>query len=221
MFDHEGNAVPFRSTGRYFHILTGRAGADGAERLLTLNRSHGPAVTAYSPDPTPESPAWVWGFPFPVWSHELSEPPAGFVVADMNADGIEEIVVAESGGEIYCLKEEGSYPLDTAQLSETWRINVRETLAAISTGTNPQRLRMVAAVLNGKGRHVAILSSGTLFVIGGDGTPLVRRELTHKAGTPVGAADLDGKGIESLLVGEAEMARWSSRDGFVVAYDLE
>ncbi len=244
VFDHEGNTVQFRHPGRYFRVRTapvgvrGALGDGGTPRLLTLNLLHGPdgpVLQAFSPDPFPEAPGWVYGFPFPIWRFELGRTrPLGFVTADLDGDGIEEIVTGHGGGILYCLKETGQYPSARADVSVQWRLNLREPLAGATNSQMPATPRLAVASLAGGGHRIAVASGQRLFVIDGEGMPLVREEpiseiavtdwrgnVTRASWSWIGAADLDGGGTESLVAAASLVQRGrAGEQGFVVVYDL-
>ncbi len=211
VYDHEGRRIRSLANTRYSHLASGNIGAGAEERLLVLNLTHEPEIRAFPANSG--TPVWTFGL-------TGDARPLGMVVADFDGDGTEDLFTGHSGGLLYRIGEtaDGAYDV-------RWELNLRESLSGASNRSNPHRRRLAAASLTGSGRQLVILSDGTLYVIGGDGTPLVRAELPYGGRMPLGAADLDGGGTESIIVAAGQAhpraGRGFGKGGFVAAYDLE
>ncbi len=222
IYDHQGHRIHAGNhPGRYFHLGVARSGADQAKRLITLNLLHGPAIRAFAVEPDMDLGET------PLWLYELEDlgRPHGFTIADLDGDGIDQIVTAVRGGLVYCLTETAG-----GAVNVRWRCNLRETLSGASNRHNPFRQQMTAARLAARGRQIALTSGHTLFVIDGDGTPLARREMTepedrdysggNRTAMYLETADFDGAGRASIITATAYLRRWNSLGGTIIAYDL-
>ena len=183
--DNQGKLVAHNSGpyGEKF-VDVGPIGADKALRYIRLEHRDG-KIEAYAPN---EKYALKWTYR----AGGLSA--VGPELADLNGDGIDEIIVASDGGSLFCVQE-GEQPLK-------WRLNLAEPLSAV---------RVVA--LAGETPQIAVgTSMGGLDVVSGDGKPLARADVAAPV-VRLGTAKLQAEAAASLLV--------ATDKGTVFAYALE
>lgn len=143
--DNRGGSA-IRHTGGYGekYVAVGRLAADGAQRLVRLERRDGTVIVYGATDPYEQ----MWTF------RAGGLDAAGPEIADVNGDAVDEIIIGSDGGSLFCLNDTES-PL-------TWRTNLGEPISAVASGG----LRSNAVDI------LAGSAVGGVTVVAGDGTPL-------------------------------------------------
>jgi len=118
----------------------------------------------------------------------------GPVVADLDGNGIAEILVGSGGGSLFCLNE--------AEEPLTWRVNLGEPISALATGA------LQAAGV----QVIAGANTGGVYVVSADGKALAYTALDSPLMT-VTAAQLSAAGAQSLLA--------ANKNGTVTAFALQ
>jgi len=148
--DNQGKLVA-RHSGGYGEkfVDVGPIGPDKALRYIRLERRDG-RIEAYAPN---EEYALKWAYR----AGGLSA--VGPELADLNGDGIADIIVASDGGSLFCVQE-GDQPL-------RWRLNLAAPLSAVR-----------AVALDGHSSQIAVgTSMGGVELVSGDGELLARADI--------------------------------------------
>lgn len=132
-----------------------------------------PTVSEYRAIATPP---YRMGYATPVWKVNLGDEPTGIVVKDVDGDGVSEIVVTSTGGNLYVLDLEGR---------KRARRDLMRPLTALTT-------------LDGGEIVVGTADGGVLIC---DSRGEVTRSCVLQGGvTGLRAVDLDGDGAEEVVV---------------------
>jgi len=152
--DNRGGSVVYHASGYGEKVVAvGRIGPDRGLGVVRLERRDGTLIAYDAAEPHAER----WTF------RAGGLDAAGPVLADVNGDGQDEILVGSDGGSLFCLNDR-ERPL-------TWRCNLGEPVCALAAGEfEPGR----AGILAGS-------SPGGVTAVSGDGTPLARADV----GAPV------------------------------------
>ncbi len=185
LVDNQGNNLNRQGAGygeRFCDVA--RAAPDGSYRKVRVDHRIGTAEAFETVEPYEKK-----------WSYQAGGlSAAGPAVADLNGDGIAEVLVGSGGGSLYCLNE-GEQPL-------TWRLNLGEPISAVATGA------LQAAGV----QIVAGTYTGGVHAVSGEGKPLAYTALEAPV-TTVAAAQLKAGGAQSLVA--------ATRSGTVTAFALQ
>ncbi len=169
--DNQGNNLNRQGAGygeRFCNVA--RIAPDGSYRKVRVDHRIGTTDAFQTVEPYEKK-----------WSYKAGGlSAAGPEVADLNGDGIAEVLIGSGGGSLYCLNE--------AEEPLTWRLNLGEPISELASGA-----------LAGSGVQViAGTNTGAVYVVSAEGKPLARAEIAGPVSC-VATARVQANGNETII----------------------